>query len=55
MFLPANKRYKGTLKDTAQVIEKAVETAIHELKRAGQEKIRIVYLADGPYGAPFIV
>jgi len=34
------------------VIEKAVEAAIHELKSAGQEKIRITYLADGPYGVP---
>jgi len=27
-----------------------VETAIYELKSAGQEKARIAYLADGPYG-----
>jgi len=25
MFLPANKRYKGTLKDISQIIESAID------------------------------
>ena len=50
IFLPRSERYKGNFKNAAQVIEKAVEEAIYELKSAGQEKIRIAYLADGPYG-----
>jgi len=54
MFLPVNKRYKGTLKDATKIIEKAVEVAIYKLKRAEQEKIRMAYLADGPYGVPLI-
>ena len=52
IFLPRSERYKGNFKNAAQVIEKAVEAAIYELKSAGQEKIRIAYLVDGPYGVP---
>jgi len=52
IFLPRSERYKDNFKNAAQVIEKAVEAAIYELKSAGQEKIRIAYLADGPYGVP---
>ena len=52
IFLPRSERYKGNFKNAAQVIEKAVEAAICELKNAGQEKIRIAYLVDGPYGVP---
>ena len=52
IFLPRSERYKGNFKNAAQVIEKAVEAAIYELKSAGQEKTRIAYLADGPYGVP---
>lgn len=52
VFLPRSERYKGNFKNAAQVIEKAVEAAICELKNAGQEKIRIAYLVDGPYGVP---
>ena len=52
LFLPGSERYKGNFKNAAQVIEKAVEAAIYELKSAGQEKIKIAYLADGPYGVP---
>lgn len=52
IFLPRSERYKGNFKNAAQVIEKAVEAAIYELKSAAQEKIRIAYLADGPYGVP---
>jgi hypothetical protein len=29
-----------------------VEAVICELKSTAQEKIRIAYLADGPYGVP---
>ncbi|MCJ7657441.1 MAG: nickel-dependent lactate racemase [Candidatus Atribacteria bacterium] len=50
MFLPRSERYKDNFKNAAQVIEKALEAAIYELKSAAQEKIRIAYLADGPYG-----
>src|SRR5665648_731337 len=50
IFLPGSERYKDNFKNAAQVIEKALEAAIYELKSAGQEKIRIAYLADGPYG-----
>ncbi len=52
IFLPGPERYKGNFKNAAQVIEKAVEISIDELKRAGQEKPRIAYLSDGPYGVP---
>ena len=52
IFLPRSERYRGNFKNAAQVIEKAVEAAICELKSAGQEKIRIAYLVDGPYGVP---
>jgi len=52
IFLPRSERYRGNFKNAAQVIEKAVEAAICKLKSAGQEKIRIAYLADGPYGVP---
>jgi hypothetical protein len=52
IFLPRSERYKGNFKNAAQVIEKAMEAAICELKSAGQEKIRIAYLVDGPYGVP---
>jgi len=52
IFLPRSERYKGNFKNAAQVIEKAVGAAIYELKSTGQEKIRIAYLADGPYGIP---
>ena len=52
IFLPRSERYKDNFKNAAQVIEKAVEAAIYELKSAGQEKIKIAYLADGPYGVP---
>ncbi|MBA7483534.1 hypothetical protein ES707_19049 [subsurface metagenome] len=52
MFLPRSEKYKDNFKNAAQVIEKALEAAICELKSAGQEKIRIAYLADGPYGVP---
>jgi hypothetical protein len=52
IFLPRSERYKGNFKNAAQVIEKAVEAAIFELKSTAQEKIRIAYLADGPYGVP---
>jgi len=52
IFLPQPERYKSNFKNAALVIEKAAEAAIKELKSAGQEKIRIVYLADGPYGVP---
>ena len=51
-FLPRSERYKGNFKNAAQVIEKAVEAAMYELKSTGQEEIRIAYLADGPYGVP---
>ena len=51
-FLPKSERYKDNFKNAAQVIEKALEEAIYELKSAGQEKARIAYLADGPYGVP---
>jgi len=52
MFLPESERYKDNSKNAAQVIEKAVEAAMVELKSTGQEKISIAYLADGPYGVP---
>ncbi|MBA7550105.1 hypothetical protein ES705_42611 [subsurface metagenome] len=52
IFLPRSERYKGNFKNAAQVIEKALEAAICELKSAAQEKPRIAYLADGPYGVP---
>jgi len=52
IFLPKTERYKCNLKNAAQVIEKAVEAAISELKSNLQEKIKIAYLADGPYGVP---
>jgi len=52
IFLPRSERYKDNFKNAAQVIEKAVEAAIYELKSAGQEKIKIAYLAEGPYGVP---
>ncbi len=52
IILPGSERYKGNFKNAAQVIEKALEAAICELKSAAQEKIRIAYLADGPYGVP---
>lgn len=52
LFLPLSKRYKDNLKDTAQVIEKAVETIIYELSSAGQKALSLAYLADGPYGVP---
>jgi nickel-dependent lactate racemase len=52
IFLPGSERYKDNFKHAAQVIEKAVEAAIYELKSTGQEKISIAYLVDGPYGVP---
>ena len=35
IFLPRSERYKGNFKDAAQVMEKAVEISVDELKRAG--------------------
>jgi len=52
IFLPKSERYNDNFKNAAQVIEKALGAAINDLKSAGQEKIRIAYLADGPYGVP---
>ena len=35
IFLPRSERYKGNFKNAAQVMEKAVEISVDELKRAG--------------------
>jgi nickel-dependent lactate racemase len=50
LYLPAAMRYQGSSVAVIEVIEKAVQQTIHELRAQGQEKINIAYLANGPYG-----
>ncbi len=52
MFLPANKRYKGTLKDISQIIESAIDKIDKEFKVNGKKGFNIAFLSDGPYGVP---
>jgi len=50
MFLPANKRYRGTLKDISQIIESAIDKIAKEFKVNGKKGFTIAFLSDGPYG-----
>ena len=50
MFLPANKRYRGTLKDISQIIESAIDKIAKEFKVNGKKGFTITFLSDGPYG-----
>ncbi|MBE3089188.1 MAG: nickel-dependent lactate racemase [Actinobacteria bacterium] len=52
IFLPANKRYKGTLKDISQIIESAINKIDNEFKLKGKRGFNISFLSDGPYGIP---
>ena len=52
IFLPANKRYKGTLKDISQIIESAINKIDKEFKLKGKRGFNISFLSDGPYGIP---
>jgi hypothetical protein len=52
MFLPVNKRYKGTFKDAAQMIENVMNKIEKELKVKGKKELSIAFLSDGPYGVP---
>ena len=52
IFLPVNKRYKGTLKDAAQMIENAMNEIDKEFKVKGKKEFSIAFLSDGPYGVP---
>ena len=50
MFLPANKRYRGTLKDISKIIESAIDKIAKEFKVNGKKGFTIAFLSDGPYG-----
>ena len=52
MFLPANKRYKGTLKDISQIIKSAIDKIDEEFKVKGKKGFNVAFLSDGPYGVP---
>jgi len=52
VFLPVNKRYKGTLKDDAQIIENAIDKIDKNFKVKGKREFNIAFLSDGPYGVP---
>jgi len=52
IFLPINKRYKGTLKNIPQIIENAIDKIDKEFKVKGKKKFNIAFLSDGPYGVP---
>jgi len=52
IFLPTNKRYKGTLKDISQIIESAINKIDNEFKLKGKRRFNISFLSDGPYGIP---
>ena len=54
LFLPANKRYKGTLKDAAQIIENAMDKIDKEFKGECKKEFSVAFLSDGPYGVSFI-
>jgi len=55
MFLPANKRYKGTLKGISQIIESATDKIDKEFKVKGKKEFSIAFLSHGPYGVPMKV
>ncbi|GAB4116529.1 MAG: nickel-dependent lactate racemase [Candidatus Caldatribacteriota bacterium] len=50
LFLPRDKRYKGTLKDIPQLIEKIIDSLIKKFEEKGKKEISIAFLKDGPYG-----
>jgi len=52
IFLPANKRYKGTVKDISQVIDGAIDKIDKEFKVKNKKGFNIAFLSDGPYGLP---
>ncbi len=49
-FLSMEERYRGVPATAAKVMGSAVRAAVEELHSNGQKEVRIVFLADGPYG-----
>ena len=50
MFLPMDKRYKGTLRDIPQIIENIINKIDKEFEKKGKKEVNIAFLNDGPYG-----
>lgn len=52
MFLPDDLKYRHSFQAGAHVIENVIKETVAELKRNGQQEVRIAYMSDGPYGIP---
>jgi hypothetical protein len=52
LYLPMEKRYRGSLTSIPEVVEAAVAEEVKRIKITEQREATIAYLADGPYGVP---
>ena len=52
-YLPADRQAAPTLADAAAFVEGAVASAIASYPESERAKLRICWLADGPYGIPY--
>lgn len=54
LYLPVDQRYAGNLASIAEVVVAAVAEEMTRIQKEEKRAATIAYLADGPYGIPFI-
>ncbi|NLW56846.1 MAG: nickel-dependent lactate racemase [Firmicutes bacterium] len=54
LYLPPEQRYGGDLASIPMVVTAAVTEEVERIRKEEKREATIAYLADGPYGIPFI-
>ncbi len=54
LYLPPEQRYKGDLTAIPKVVSAAVAEEVERIRKEEGREATIAYLADGPYGIPFL-